>query len=194
MLLLSFFELFIWTRGLCFHSCPTLSSSPTYEHMRCPRKVSNILRTPVKFPQNPSGKTLQNCFIHKFPPDLQNETNKTHSTALPYLGSQMSKTRSQRTLIGRNKNVFYWLIGERTKLQRRTQDVTSARKTRSPAFSQTSRGQRGKGDHPRTGLKIADVPQLILSPRVFCGPPNGDQRYIMLNICVMSMSDWMKNK
>ena len=33
----------------------------------------------------------------------------------------MSKTRSQRTLIGRNKNVFYWLIGERTKLQRRTQ-------------------------------------------------------------------------
>ena len=51
----------------------------------------------------------------------QNETNKTHRTALPYLGSQMSKTRSQRTLIGRNKNAFYWLLGERTKLQRRTQ-------------------------------------------------------------------------
>ena len=33
----------------------------------------------------------------------------------------MEKTRSQRTLIGRNKNPFYWLIGERTKLQRRTQ-------------------------------------------------------------------------
>ena len=33
----------------------------------------------------------------------------------------MVKTRSQRTLIGRNKNPFYWLIGERTKLQRRTQ-------------------------------------------------------------------------
>ena len=33
----------------------------------------------------------------------------------------MKKTRSQRTLIGRNKTPFYWLIGERTKLQRRTQ-------------------------------------------------------------------------
>ena len=49
------------------------------------------------------------------------ETNKTHTTALPWLGSHMKKTRSQRTLIGRNKNAFYWLIGERTKLQRRTQ-------------------------------------------------------------------------
>ena len=37
------------------------------------------------------------------------------------MGSQMAKTRSQRTLIGRSKNAFYWLIGERTKLQRRTQ-------------------------------------------------------------------------
>ena len=73
-------------------------------------------------------------------------------------------------------------------------DVTSARKTRSPAFSQTSRGQRGKREHPGTGLKIADVSQLILSPRVFCGSPNDCQRYIMLNICVMSVSDWMKNK
>ena len=61
----SFFELFIWTRCLYFHSCPTLSSSPAYEHMRWPRKISNILRTPVKFSKNPSGKTLQNCFIHK---------------------------------------------------------------------------------------------------------------------------------
>ena len=33
----------------------------------------------------------------------------------------MVKTRSQHTLIGRNKNPFYWLIGEGTKLQRRTQ-------------------------------------------------------------------------
>ena len=33
----------------------------------------------------------------------------------------MKKTRSQRTLIGRNKDAFYWLIGERTKPQRRTQ-------------------------------------------------------------------------
>ena len=33
----------------------------------------------------------------------------------------MKKTRSQRTLIGRSKTPFYWLIGERTKLQRRTQ-------------------------------------------------------------------------
>ena len=33
----------------------------------------------------------------------------------------MKKTRSQRTLIGRNINAFYWLIVERTKLQRRTQ-------------------------------------------------------------------------
>ena len=33
----------------------------------------------------------------------------------------MEKTRSQHTLIGRNKKPFYWLIGERTKLQRRTQ-------------------------------------------------------------------------
>ena len=32
----------------------------------------------------------------------------------------MKKTRSQRTLIGRNKSAFYWLIGDRTKLQRRT--------------------------------------------------------------------------
>ena len=31
------------------------------------------------------------------------------------------RPRSQRTLIGRNKSAFYWLIGERTKLQRRTQ-------------------------------------------------------------------------
>ena len=30
----------------------------------------------------------------------------------------MKKTRSQHTLIGRNKNPFYWLIGERTKLKR----------------------------------------------------------------------------
>ena len=28
-------------------------------------KVSNILRTSVKFSKNPSGKKLQNCFIHK---------------------------------------------------------------------------------------------------------------------------------
>ena len=33
----------------------------------------------------------------------------------------MKKTRSQRTLIGRDKNAFYWLRGERAKLQRRTQ-------------------------------------------------------------------------
>ena len=65
-----------------------------------------------------SSKTVSYTSL---PPDQQNKTNKTHSTALPYFGSQMSKTRSQRTLIGRNKNVFYWLIGERTKLQRRTQ-------------------------------------------------------------------------
>ena len=32
----------------------------------------------------------------------------------------MKKKRSQRTLIGRNKTLFYWLIGMRT-LQRRTQ-------------------------------------------------------------------------
>ena len=76
----------------------------------------------------------------------------------------------------------------------RSWDVTSARETRSPAFSQTSRGQRGKREHSGTGLKIADVSQLILSPRVFCGPPNDGQRYIMLNICVISMSDWMKDK
>ena len=44
---------------LCFHPCPRLSSSPTYEHMRWPRKVSNILQTSVKFSKNPSGKTLQ---------------------------------------------------------------------------------------------------------------------------------------
>ena len=31
----------------------------------------------------------------------------------------MKKTRSQQTLTGRNKNAFCWLIGERTKLQRR---------------------------------------------------------------------------
>ena len=51
------------TLWLCFH--PRLSSSPTYEHMRWPRKVSNKLQTSVKFSKNPSGKTLQNCFIHK---------------------------------------------------------------------------------------------------------------------------------
>ena len=33
----------------------------------------------------------------------------------------MSTTRSQRTFIGRSKHAFYWLMGERTKLQRRTQ-------------------------------------------------------------------------
>ena len=62
---LSFFELFIWARGLRFHPCPKFYSSPTYKHMRWPRKVSNILQTSVKFSKNPSGKTLQNCFIHK---------------------------------------------------------------------------------------------------------------------------------
>ena len=36
--LLSFFELFIWARGLCFHPCPRLSGSPTCERMRWPRK------------------------------------------------------------------------------------------------------------------------------------------------------------
>ena len=35
LLVSSFFELFyIWARGLCFHPCPGLSRSPTYEHMR----------------------------------------------------------------------------------------------------------------------------------------------------------------
>ena len=33
--------------------------------MRWPRKVSNKPQTSVKFSKNPSGKTLQNCFIHK---------------------------------------------------------------------------------------------------------------------------------
>ena len=121
LLLLSFLKLFIWTRGLYFHSCPTLSSSPTYEHMRCPRKVSNILRTLLLTPVTQRGKRSKTVSCTSLPPDQQNETNKTHTTALPYLGSQMAKTRSQRTLIGRNKNAFYWLIGERTKLQRRTQ-------------------------------------------------------------------------
>ena len=36
--LLSFFELFIWARGLCFHPCPRLSGSPTCERMRWARK------------------------------------------------------------------------------------------------------------------------------------------------------------
>ena len=46
-------------------SLPKLSSSPIYKHMRWPRKVSSILQTSAKFSKNPSGKTLQNCFIHK---------------------------------------------------------------------------------------------------------------------------------
>ena len=33
--------------------------------MRWPRKVSNKPQTSVKFSKNPSGKTLQNCFINK---------------------------------------------------------------------------------------------------------------------------------
>ena len=68
-LLLSFFELFIWAGGLRFHPCPKLDtllySSPTYEHMRWPRNVSNILQTSIQFSKISSGKTLQNCFIHK---------------------------------------------------------------------------------------------------------------------------------
>ena len=76
LILLSFFVLFIWARGivrgLCFHPCSRLSSSPTYEHVRWPRKVSNILRTSVKFSKNPSGIRLQNCFIQ----DQHNETNR----------------------------------------------------------------------------------------------------------------------
>ena len=83
-LLLSFFELFIWARGLCFHPCPWLSSSPTYEHMSLPRKVSNILRTSVKFSKNPSVKTLQNCFIHKSSTGSgkRNEQNSYYSPPL----------------------------------------------------------------------------------------------------------------
>ena len=72
-------------------------------------------------------------------------------------------------------------------------DVTSARETRSSAFSQTSREQRGKRERLGTRLKIADVSPLTISPRVFGGPLNDGQRYIKLNIYIMSMSDCMKN-
>ena len=41
----------------------------------------------------------------------------------------MKNTRSQRTLIGRSKNAFYWLIGEKTKLQRRTQRPAATQHT-----------------------------------------------------------------
>ena len=41
--------------------------------------------------------------------------------SLPYLGSDTQKTRSHRTLIGKNKTAFCWLLGVRTLPQRKTQ-------------------------------------------------------------------------
>ena len=74
-----------------------------------------------EFSKNPSGKMLQNCFIHKSftGTEKRNEQNSYYS--LPLVGKSNGKDQSQHTLIGRNKNTFYWLIGEKTKLQRRTQ-------------------------------------------------------------------------
>ena len=102
----SYFELYIWARGLCFHPFHELSSSLTYEHdehMRWPRKVSNILRTSVNSQKkNPIGKTLQNCFAHK------------SSRGSGKQNQQNSYYHSQRTLTERSKNAFYWSIVART--------------------------------------------------------------------------------
>ena len=118
---LSFFELFIWTRGLCFHSCPTLSSSPTYEHMRWPRKVSNKLQTSVKFSKNPSGKTLQNCFINKSSPRSGhwNEQNSYYSPPL------VGKSHEEDTITTH----FDWKKQKRILLVDRWEDQTATEDT-----------------------------------------------------------------
>ena len=104
--------------GFCFHSCPMLSSSPTYEHMRCPRKVSNILRTPVKFSKKPSGKTLQNCFIHKSSTGTakRNEQNSYYSPPL------VGKSNGEDTITTH----FDWKKQKRILLVDRWKDQTQA--------------------------------------------------------------------
>ena len=94
LILLSFFVLFIWARGivrgLCFHPCSRLSSSPTYEHVRWPRKVSNILQTSIKFSKNPSGKTLQNSGLAK--------TKRATSYCSPPLVGNVGKSHEEDTI------------------------------------------------------------------------------------------------
>ena len=77
--------LYLGTRLMlsCFHPCPGLSSSPTFEHMRWPRKGSNILCRSVEFSKNPSGKTVQNCFIHKGRHPCRSRIRKTKPTVQP---------------------------------------------------------------------------------------------------------------
>ena len=67
-----------------------------------------------KSSKNPSGKTLQNCFIHK-------SSTASYSYYSPPLVGTSHEEDTITTNFGRNKNAFCWLIGERTKLQRRTQ-------------------------------------------------------------------------
>ena len=65
-----------------------------------------------KSSKNPSGKTLQNCFIHK-------SSTASYSYYSPPLVGTSHEEDTITTNFGRNKNAFCWLIGERTKLQRR---------------------------------------------------------------------------
>ena len=55
----SFFELFIWARGLYFHSCPTLSSSPTYA---LPEESFEHTSHSCKILQKPIGKNVPKLF------------------------------------------------------------------------------------------------------------------------------------
>ena len=104
-----------------------LSSSPTYEHMRWPRKVSNILQTSVKFSKNPSGKTLQNCFIHKSSTRSGhwNEQNSYYSPPL------VGKSHEEDTITTH----FDWkkqkriLLVDRWEDQTATEDTTATRAT-----------------------------------------------------------------
>ena len=89
--------------------------------MRCPRKVSNILRTPVKFSTNPSGKTLQNCFIHKSSTGSakRNEQNSYYSPPL------VGKSNGKDTITTH----FDWKKQKRILLVDRWEDQTATEDT-----------------------------------------------------------------
>ena len=90
--------------------------------------ISNILGTSIK---HPSGKTLQNLQVfHRI--DQENETNKTHITALPQLGSHMEKTRSLWLEETKTHSIGWQVRG--TKLQRTLACVAGVWKGREREF------------------------------------------------------------
>ena len=99
------------------------SSSPTYEHMHWPTKVSNILQTFVKFSKNLSGKRSKLKLFHTQVFHKIRKTKRTKVVLQPSPSWEVTWRRHDHNalLIGGSKTPFYWLIRDRTKLKRRTQ-------------------------------------------------------------------------